>query len=247
MSSGEQFYIGNAIADQVRNSGWFVGQFVPAACGLRHQNDVEIKWGIHPDGEKRAHAWANEHATTISVLIRGKLRVAFHIGEPPQIVRSKRKAITSLRTRYGPLLEAIGDTVVLSVRFRRSKCGRRRDSPTAGSNTAINRRSRRLLSAGDHRHRLSRLRRLMSRPAEPETGQRHRQQCRDHRRQRQCREGIGRDQPSIEQYRQHNQCHQAGRLHQRPQREGIGPALAGSAPPASPANLAAHTEWSPPA
>ena len=47
------FYFGNAVVDQVRDSGWFVGQFVPAELGLRHQNDVEVKWGIHPDGEKR--------------------------------------------------------------------------------------------------------------------------------------------------------------------------------------------------
>jgi hypothetical protein len=30
---------------QVRGSGWFVGQFVPAELGLRRQTDVELKWG----------------------------------------------------------------------------------------------------------------------------------------------------------------------------------------------------------
>ena len=75
MSIGRSFYFGNAIADQVRDSGWFVGQFVSPELGLRHQTDVEVKWGIHPDGENRPKPWANGHATTISVLIRGNLRV----------------------------------------------------------------------------------------------------------------------------------------------------------------------------
>src|SRR5216683_7708007 len=86
MDSTRSFYFGNAVADQVRGSGWFVGQFVAAELGLRHQTDVEVKWGIHPDGEKRSHAWASEHATTISVLIRGCLKVTFDVGDTPQIV-----------------------------------------------------------------------------------------------------------------------------------------------------------------
>ena len=47
------FYFGNAATDQVRGSGWFIGQFVAPELGLRHQTDVEVKWGLHPDGDKR--------------------------------------------------------------------------------------------------------------------------------------------------------------------------------------------------
>lgn len=118
MDFNRSFYFGNAAADQVRDSGWFVGQFVPAALGLRHQTDVEIKWGVHPDGEKRPRPWANGHATTISVLIRGSLRVAFHVGDTPQIVTLQREGDYII---FGPdtvhSWEAIGDTIVLSVRF----------------------------------------------------------------------------------------------------------------------------------
>jgi len=112
------FYFGNAIVDQVRDSGWFVGQFVPPASGLRHQADVEVKWGVHPDGEKRPQPWANGHATTISVLIRGTLRVTFHIGATRQIVTMQKEGDYII---FAPdavhSWEAIGDTVVLSVRF----------------------------------------------------------------------------------------------------------------------------------
>jgi quercetin dioxygenase-like cupin family protein len=102
----------------VRGSGWFIGQFVPAELGLRHQTELELKWGVHPDGEKRSHPWANRNGTTISVLIEGSLKVTFHID-------GATKEVT-LRTRgdylaFGPEVvhswEAIGDTIVLSVRF----------------------------------------------------------------------------------------------------------------------------------
>lgn len=118
MATDASFYFGNAAVDQVRGSGWFVGQFVPAALGLRHQTDVEVKWGIHPDGEKRAHPWANGHATTISVLIHGTLRVAFHVGGAPQVVMLQKEGdylIFAPETVHS--WEAIGHTVVLSVRF----------------------------------------------------------------------------------------------------------------------------------
>jgi len=118
MGSDGSFYFGNAIADQVRGSGWFVGQFVPPDFGLRHQTDVEVKWGIHPDGEKRPQPWASGHATTVSVLIRGSLRVTFHTGDPKPVVTLQKEGdyiIFAPDTVHS--WEAIGDTVVLSVRF----------------------------------------------------------------------------------------------------------------------------------
>ena len=118
MDAGGSFCFGNAAADQVRDSGWFIGQFVPSVLGLRHQTDVELKWGIHPDGEKRTRPWASGHATTISVLIRGCLRVTFHVGDAPQVVTMQKEGDYII---FGPdtvhSWEAIGHTVVLSVRF----------------------------------------------------------------------------------------------------------------------------------
>jgi hypothetical protein len=70
----------------VRGSGWFIGQFVPPELGLRHQPDVKVKWGLHPDGDKCSHPWANQNGTTIPVLIRGTLRVEFHTSDTPQLV-----------------------------------------------------------------------------------------------------------------------------------------------------------------
>jgi hypothetical protein len=119
------FYFGNAAVDQVRDSGWFVGQFVPAELGLRHQTEVEVKWGLHPDGDKRASPWANQNGTTISVLIRGTLRVAFHSDDTRQLVTLAKEGDYVV---YGPKIvhswEAIGETLVLSIRFPSVEIGR---------------------------------------------------------------------------------------------------------------------------
>lgn len=112
------FYFGNANADNVRSSGWFIGQFVPPELGLRHQTDVELKWGVHPDGDKRPSPWANRNGTTISVLIEGALRVAFHVDGVEKQVMLEAKGDYVV---FGPdtvhSWEATGDTIVLSIRF----------------------------------------------------------------------------------------------------------------------------------
>ena len=112
------FYFGNAIDDQIGGSGWFVGQFVAPELGLRHQTDVEVKWGVHADGEKRAQAWATGSATTVSVLVRGNLRVTFLNGDTPRMVSLEKEGdyvVFAPDTVHS--WEAVGDTVVLSVRF----------------------------------------------------------------------------------------------------------------------------------
>ena len=75
MESGRPFYFGNASADQIRGSGWFIGQFVPVELGQRYQTALEVKWGKHLDGEKRHTPWAQGHATTVSILVRGTLNI----------------------------------------------------------------------------------------------------------------------------------------------------------------------------
>jgi hypothetical protein len=120
------FYFGNAVIDQIRGSGWFVGQFVSPDWGLRHQTDVELKWAIHADGEQRRHGpEANGNATTISVLIHGVLRATFLIDGTPYIVTLQKEGDYVV---FGPDVvhswEALDDTVVLSVRFPSIEVGR---------------------------------------------------------------------------------------------------------------------------
>ena len=118
MIKSDRYYFGNANDDQVRGSGWFVGQFVPPELGLRHQTDVELKWGVHPDGDKRSHPWATKGGTTISVLIEGRLRVIFHIdGTEQEVMLQTRGDYVAFGPEVVHSWEAFGDTIVFSVRF----------------------------------------------------------------------------------------------------------------------------------
>ncbi len=132
MGGEADYYYGNAALDQVRDSGWFIGQFVPPELGLRHQTDVEIKWGVHPDGDKRPRPWANGNGSTISVLFRGKLLVSFYSGETAEIVALAKEGDYVI---YGPdtvhSWEAIGDTLVLSIRFPSVEIGRPKTGTSA--------------------------------------------------------------------------------------------------------------------
>ena len=133
------FYFGNAAVDQVRGTGWFVGQFIPPEIGLRHQTDVELKWAIHPDGDQRTNgAESNRNATTISILIRGTLRTTFEVGGTSHVVTLAEQGDYVI---FGPEIvhswEALGDTLVLSVRFPSVEVSRPAAAAAGGADERI--------------------------------------------------------------------------------------------------------------
>jgi hypothetical protein len=67
-------YVGNAAADAPADRGWLLGHFRPAD-DARHSDDVEIKWGMHPRGERRARWVIGETRTAMIVLVSGRFRV----------------------------------------------------------------------------------------------------------------------------------------------------------------------------
>ena len=107
-----QIQIGNAINDAKR--GWFVGSFIEEELGLRHSDDVELKWGTHAAGEMRDEWVMGETRTAISILISGKFEVIF---------RNRRVVLLS----QGDFViwglgddhkwQALEDSVVLTVRW----------------------------------------------------------------------------------------------------------------------------------
>ncbi|MGG8407279.1 signal peptidase I [Streptomyces sp. 12297] len=67
-------YVGNAGADAPLDHGWLLGHFKEAG-DPRHSADVEIKWGVHPRGDRRARWVRGEARTTLQVLVSGRFRV----------------------------------------------------------------------------------------------------------------------------------------------------------------------------
>ncbi len=67
-------YTGNATLDAAGDRGWLLGHFKPSD-DVRHSEDVEIKWGVHPVGDRRAEWVTGEKRTALLVLISGRFRV----------------------------------------------------------------------------------------------------------------------------------------------------------------------------
>jgi hypothetical protein len=110
----DNVYVGRAVPDGVANQGWLVGHFMPPG-DLLHSADVEVKWGVHVAGERRA-AWATaETRTALLVLIRGSFDVELH--DRTVLLRAPGDYLV-----WGPgvdhsWLARTADTVVLTVRW----------------------------------------------------------------------------------------------------------------------------------
>ena len=70
----ETIYVGNAAADAATDRGWLLGHFKPVD-DARHSDDVEIRWAIHPRGDRRARWVAGEKRSALLLLISGRFRV----------------------------------------------------------------------------------------------------------------------------------------------------------------------------
>lgn len=106
-------YVGNAGVDGAHNSGWLLGHFMPP--GLLHSEDVEVKWGTHALGDRRA-AWATaEVRTALLVLIRGAFNI--ELRDRTVLLRTPGDYVAwgpgEDHSWYAPA----DDTVVLTVRW----------------------------------------------------------------------------------------------------------------------------------
>ena len=71
-----QIYTGSARADAPPNRGWLLGHFMPPGH-LRHSTEVEIKWGVHPKGDRRAQWVTGETRIALILLVSGRFRLEF--------------------------------------------------------------------------------------------------------------------------------------------------------------------------
>ena len=69
------WHYGNAEDDGRERRGWILGHFIDPADGVRSSKDVEIKWGIHPEGEKRVEWTADDQRTTLVFYVSGRFRI----------------------------------------------------------------------------------------------------------------------------------------------------------------------------
>ena len=74
-------YVGQADLDAPGEQGWLLGHFRPPG-DPRRSAEVEVKWGRHPKGDRRARWVTGEQRTALLILISGR----FHVELPDRTV-----------------------------------------------------------------------------------------------------------------------------------------------------------------
>ena len=110
------FLTGNAVGDGEAYRGWFVGHFVGHERGLRSTDKVEIKWGIHKRHDRRSAWAATKAATTMSMVIRGSIRLFFQPSGETLLNQPGDYAVWGPGVPHRWRIED-DDTIVLTVRW----------------------------------------------------------------------------------------------------------------------------------
>lgn len=108
----QEIYVGNAGADAATDRGWLLGHFKPAD-DIRHSDEVEIKWGVHPPGDRRAQWVTGERRTAMLMLISGRFRVEL----PGRDVLLAKQGDYVVFHGIGHSWEAEEESVLLTVRW----------------------------------------------------------------------------------------------------------------------------------
>lgn len=105
-------YSGYAGADAPAHRGWLLGHFMPPG-DPRQTGDVEIKWGVHPRGDKREQWVTAETRTAAIILISGRFRVDL----PDRSVVLDRPGAYIVFGGVGHSWEAEEDSTTIGVRW----------------------------------------------------------------------------------------------------------------------------------
>lgn len=108
---------GNAAEDGRETRGWFLGHFIDPGEGIRSSEDVEVKWGIHPPGDKRAKWTCDDRRTTLVLLVQGSFRIDL---TEASITLRKQGDYVVWKPGINHSWEALTDSLVFTVRWRSS-------------------------------------------------------------------------------------------------------------------------------
>lgn len=108
------WYGGNAAEDGRERRGWIFGHFIDPSEGVRSSKDVEVKWGIHPVGDKRREWTADDQRTTLVLLVQGSFRIDL---TETSVTLEKQGDYAAWGPGIDHSWEAITDAVVITVRW----------------------------------------------------------------------------------------------------------------------------------
>jgi quercetin dioxygenase-like cupin family protein len=108
------WYHGNAAEDGEKTRGWLLGHFIDPSEGVRSTKDVEVKWGIHPTGDKRPEWTADDQRTTLLLLVHGNFQLDLTEG---RVTLTREGDYVVWGPGIDHVWEAISDSVVITVRW----------------------------------------------------------------------------------------------------------------------------------
>jgi len=71
----DDWYAGNANDDADQYRGWLLGHFMPPETSVRATDALEVKWGLHPAGQRRDGWTEAEERSTLLLLVNGRFRL----------------------------------------------------------------------------------------------------------------------------------------------------------------------------
>ena len=107
---------GNIYTKKNGDRGWIMGHFEQLSGTPFQNNDFEIKWTQHTKGEKKEGAKANRTAKTVSILVRGKMKIDFL--EPRETYLLKAEGdYTFWQAGVTHSWEILEDSLVITIRW----------------------------------------------------------------------------------------------------------------------------------
>ena len=110
----DNWYTGNAASDSNEHRGWILGSFIEPAESVRSTPDVEIKWGVHPAGQRRDGWYTGEMRTTMLLLISGRFRLDLSVGS---VVLERQGDYVVWGPGIDHSWQADADSVVVTLRW----------------------------------------------------------------------------------------------------------------------------------
>lgn len=103
---------GNAELDSRSHRGWLLGHFL-APSDPRHSTDVEVKWAVHPKGDKRPEWVSAETRSALLILISGM----FNVYLPERTIALRKQGDYALFHNVSHSWFAEEKSIVLALRW----------------------------------------------------------------------------------------------------------------------------------
>lgn len=117
MADNPHISIGNA-ENFPDTRGWFVGSFLTDSAGLRRTDKVEVKWSVHPAGDRRVDVAEPSGTSTLTILISGRFEVTYPSQTPERSLLIKQGDYAVFGPDVPHTWQALEESVILTVRWR---------------------------------------------------------------------------------------------------------------------------------